>query len=281
MTTCLHPVSLFILIGAFFFVAQIPAGSAAFFPGLDPSLEQAWAEQVTTRLRVGEVVWFPSPLGKFLALYTKAIGLGQNHGAVILFPSPDSHPDSDPISTLRIALPRHGWHTLAVQLPTMLAESSPSEYAHVLPAACDRLRVAITWLYERQIINVVVLGHGLGAAVAAACVVAIGDNTTLRGLIFLGVGGTTRIAPLPAALDPAVSLEKITLPILDIYGEYDLPAARMGARIRETGRRERKQGYVQILLPGANHRLTGIEEVVVGRIAGWLRHYASEKNRRQ
>ncbi|CAK0759286.1 conserved hypothetical protein [Gammaproteobacteria bacterium] len=242
------------------------------FPGLDLSREQAWAEQITGHLRVGEVVWLPFLLGRSLALYTKAIGRGSNHGAVVLLPSPNAHPDSEPISTLRTTLPLHGWHTLAVQLPTVLTDSLPADYALMLPTACARLREAIHWLDEKRLSNVVVLGHGLGAAVAAACVAEMGDKGVVRGIVLLGAGGGG--GSLPPNLDPAASLEKITLPILDLYGEYDHPSVLSGVRTREAGRRNRERPYVQVIVPGADHRLTGFEDVIATRIAAWLGRHA-------
>jgi len=244
--------------------------TAAMFPGLDLSREQAWAEQITRHLRVGEVVWLPFLSGKSLALYTKAIGRGPNHGAVVLFPSPDAHPESDPIGNLRITLPLHGWHTLAVQLPTILVESTPADYALMLPTACARLHEAITWLDGKHLSNVVVLGHGLGAAVAAACVAEMGDKGAVRGIILLGAGGSG----LPPTLDPAASLEKITLPILDLYGDEDLPSVQAGSRAREARRRNREQPYVQAVVPGADHQLTGFEDAIEARVAAWLGRHA-------
>lgn len=245
--------------------------SAAIPAIFDPSVEQNWAEELTTRLKVGDAVWLADDLGKFLTLYTKAIGLSRNFGAVILFPSPNNHPDSEPIHTLRINLPKNGWHTLAVQLPTVIAGATPEEYLQILPTACARLRAAINWFAEQKIANLIVLGHAFGALIATACIAEIGDNNELTGLVLLGAGGINRLGTLPTTLDSAQSLEKINLPIFDLYGEYDIPAANNDARARVAGRRERKQGYTQVLLPGADYRFNDLEEVVAGRISGWLR----------
>ena len=241
------------------------------FTDLDPSREQAWADQVTQYLRVGKIVWLPSPMGKFLALSMEAIGRGANHGGVILLPAPDTYPDSNPIGALRTALPHHGWYTLAIQLPTLVVESTPADYVSVLHAACARLQAAITWFDEQRISNLVVLGHGLGAAVAAACVANMKDKDALQGIILLEAGGA---GTLPAALDPAGALEKIKLPILDLYGEEDTPAVRTGARAREAGRRNRSRPYVQVVLPGVGYSLADAEDIVVKRVATWLLRYA-------
>jgi pimeloyl-ACP methyl ester carboxylesterase len=242
------------------------------FPGQDSAREQAWAEQVRAHLRVGEGVRLPAATGSFLALYTRAAGRGPDQGAVIMLPAPDTHPDSGPVGVLRVALPHYGWHTLAIQLPTLTADAPPGDYALALPAACARLGEAIAWFTGRHLTNLVVLGHGLGAAVAAACVVKLGDKAAVRGLILLGAGGP---GPLPAVLDLVLPLEKIAVPILDLYGDQGLPAVREGAAARAAAaRRQSGRAYVQVALPGADYRLAGLEEAAAVRLTAWLAHYA-------
>ncbi len=261
--------SLFFVVIAVF--AKTADGTTAVFPEWDPSREQTWADQVTTHLRVGEIVWLPSSIGNFLALSVRAVDRGANHGALILLPAPDTHPDSDPISTLRTALPLHGWYTLAIQLPAPLVDSRAADYVLAIPSACARLQEAIAWFNRQLISNVIVLGHGLGAAVAAACVVDIAQKGSVQGIILLGAGGTGK---LPTALDTTASLEKITLPILDIYSDTDRLAVQ-SAREREAGRRHRRQPYVQAALPGTGYSFAGAEDLLVARIAAWLNRYVS------
>ncbi len=254
-----------LLFGALF--CRIIDATAVTIPGLDPSREQAWAEQVRQYLRVGEVVTLSTPTGKFIALHAQARDRGPNHGGVILLPSPDTYPDSDPIGSLRVALSERGWHTLAIQLPTLVVGSGSVDYAPVVPAACARLHEGIVWFGTQHIANLVVLGHGLGAAIAAACVAENTDKDSVGGVILLGVGGAEA---LPPVLDPVAAVLKIALPILDLFGEEDAPLVRTGARAREAGRRDRGQRYEQVMLPGVDHSLAGAKDIVVARIIGWL-----------
>ena len=235
-------------------------------PEWDIAREQNWAMQITERLQDGEAIWLQSQLGKFLALYQPARGRGESPGAVLILPPPYTHPNSDPLRGIRVALPRSGWHTLSLQLPAL--DLSHSDYSSLLPAACERLGNSRAWLENRGWKNVAVLGHSTGAAVAAACIAQM-ENLQLCGVILLSPSnfGT------PAGLDLSASLAKITPPILDLYA--DSKSAAISAIDRAAGRRVRNQPYRQAILPASDSHLAGINDVLIARISGWLQRYCA------
>jgi len=247
--------------------------AAGWSASIDLSQEQGWAEQFSPRSWLGEeVVKLSSSTGKSMAMYYRAAGRSE-YGAIILLPTFDTHPNGAPIGILRIALAHHGWHTLAVQLPTLVEEAGPTETVSVLPLACARLQAAIAWFSSRKLTeNLVVLGHGLGAIAAATCVSELREKSPVHGLILLGAGVP---GIPPKGMDILKLIEKIGVPILDLYGEHDALAERENALVRAAiGRRNRDRPYVQISLPGADHLFSGVEEdAAVPRISAWLSRY--------
>jgi pimeloyl-ACP methyl ester carboxylesterase len=107
-------------------------------------------------------------------------------------------------------------------------------------------------------------------------------------------------------LDPGMytpdSLEKIKLPVLDIYGSRDLDNVKRSSTARTNAARKsglvitqgqalepfrqsataqaavsKKTGFIafrQFEIPGADHTFNGFEDILSKRIIGWLKRHA-------
>ncbi len=213
-------------------------------------------------------------------------------GGVILLHDRGEHLDSTAlIHPLRTRLPAKGWATLSLQLPD---EGSDGANAAWLGEAQKAIAAAINELSRRNINNIALIGHGLGA-LAATSYLAAGDNLLVKGLVIIGMDGRQRPE---AASDGAALLAKISQPILDIFGARDLApviasaSRRAQAAQRRDGReksahtlyRDVARGYTanagdrityrQLRIAAADHLFTGQEALLQRRILGWLKRTA-------
>lgn len=252
--------------------------------------EQALAQALTTQLAADEVLWLEDGTSKFLGLMIPDQSGTPKGGAIILHDAA-GHPDwPEVIRPLRRALPPRGWATLAIQLPPLQqpAPSSPEQQR-----INGRIRKAAEQLRGAGINNIALIGHGSGAAAAVAYLAGEREDVGIRGLVAISLRAVNTgksEESLPS------QLEKVKVPLLDIYGSREeeavtataqlrIQAAMRGARSAGEGAGTNKQPeaannanrgpegeitYRQVEIEGADHRFTGQEERLVRRIQGWL-----------
>jgi pimeloyl-ACP methyl ester carboxylesterase len=79
-------------------------------------------------------------------------------------------------------------------------------------------------------------------------------------------------APVAAwvAIGTSGSLDtaKLKMPILDLYGQNDLPQVVKGAPKRAAGLKQKGSG--QVVVPGADHFFEGKDAELLEQVRGWL-----------
>ena len=89
------------------------------------------------------------------------------------------------------------------------------------------------------------------------------------------VNGFVAIGMASYADDPRMNsikaLEKINVPVLDLYGDQDLELVLNSSRARaESANKAGNKNYTQVKLSGSNHFFDGKEDELVESVAGWL-----------
>jgi len=242
----------------------------------------------------GKAVWLNDDTSKFFAIYEPDQS-GQAKGGVIILHGANSHPDKpEVIRPLRNALPLHGWASIAIQLPYL---SSISDYTKQQTTINQRINSAATYLQTVGIGNIALLGHGIGA-MAATAYLSSQQNTSLQAFIAISLGIPNKDKNLESI---SQQLEKITVPILDIFGSNDLDnvvntaslralAAKISSRAVTSSKQiesykrsaigrssmQNSQGHIsyrQIVIEGANHDFRGSNRQLTKRVAGWLERH--------
>lgn len=260
--------------------------------------EAAWSEILTKSVDSNKINWLNTPDEKFIALYRDDT-TGTLQGGVILLHDMGTHPDwPDVIAPLRQSLPQHGWATLSIQLPVFDKDGQVSNYAGTLASVSARIRAAIKHFRDLGNSNIVLLGHGLGAAMGAAFLTSNENNGVAA---FVGISMPT-YQDGEEWMDLLKSIEKFNLPMLDVYGSNDFTsvtqnadkraqaARRGGLRATRTkqltgfnrsatakGAFSKEGGFItyrKFQIVGANHSFRGHEHTLSKRIAGWLKHHA-------
>jgi len=222
----------------------------------DTAREKRWEGEVRGNLVVGDAVTLRLKSGHaFLALYTSTpnakTGIVLVHGIGV-------HPDHGVIGILRSALADRGYTTLSIQMPVQAADAGAEAYGPaVFAEAAERIAVAGSWLQARGPARVVLLSHSMGSRMSLA----YWDKTKAApyaSWVCLG---------MPA---PFTGLGSgMTAPILDVVGEFDLPAVRSAAQSRARSIAS-IPGSRQVVIEGADHFYNGRETQLADAVVAFL-----------
>ncbi len=231
----------------------------------DIQREKRLAEQTAEMILDGSPVLLDIEDEHFLSIYTEATG--RTKGGVILLHGRGLHPDwEDTINPLRVGLANNGWSTLSLQMPVLEHGATYYEYVPIFPYAFPRIEAGINHLKSKGIDNIVLLAHSCGVHMSMAWINQVGDSD-ISAYIGIGMGATDNQQPMMRPFP----IEKMTVPILDIYGENDFPAVIKMAYLRQKqmDKTENKKS-LQIIIAGADHYQTGKGNDLVKTVSNWL-----------
>ena len=229
--------------------------------------EQRVAEQLLSGPAAGEVIRLRSAGGEYIALYT-GYSTPQPQGAVVLVHGMGAHPDwPEVVGPLRKALPALGWATLSLQMPILPADGAIADYGLTVDDAGQRIRAAVQHLHDWSFLNIVVIGHSFGAA-TLAYTLADREMNNIKAFVGISMQAQQFLSPRLKLLK---RLESISIPVLDIYGSRDILEVRREAHDRRlAAQKNGNSAYRQMVIEGADHYFTGMNEVLIKRIQGWL-----------
>ena len=229
----------------------------------DRAREQRIADELSDAVIEGESIFIEIGETRFWSIYTEADA--RPKGAVVILHGRGLHPDWPAVARpLRISLPKRGWSTLAFQLPVLAKGSDFYDYAEILPEAGPRIEAAIRYLRRRGYPRVHLVAHSCGAQMTMAWI-ETGGGQDLSSLTVVSMG-MTKYARRFGHLPP---LDKLPIPIMDIYGGQDFVAKRAPQRlqlIRAAGNSLSQQ----LEVPNAKHMFKEHGAVLTDAVAGWL-----------
>ncbi|VAX09252.1 hypothetical protein MNBD_GAMMA25-2040 [hydrothermal vent metagenome] len=261
-----------------FLIYALMAGLGTTSAASDIAKEKRWAEQIKDSLLDGELVWLNAKgqSEKFLGIYTQETAEVAQGGVIILH-GMGAHPNwPDIIFPLRTELPEYGWTTLSIQMPVLDNDANFIDYAPLFDEVGGRIDAAIKLLKSKGIDNITLIGHSLGATMGAYYL-SSNTDTEIRAYVGIGMGWSRQ----DKRMSTPVSLAKISIPVLDLYGEQDLPAILDSVERRANAAQQAgNQHYYQLRTTGADHFFRDREETLVKRVRGWLNRYAAGKELR-
>lgn len=225
--------------------------------------------------------------GPFEALLE--VPAASNGIGVVLLHGRGGNPNSAVVRQLRTWLPGEGYTTLSIQLPVpadLNGNGKPDFFEYeadvsgpdtVFPESYARIRTALDHLESLGIGRAFLVGFSMGSRIGAAHV-ARGQADEIPLLGFAGIGmRANSIDPLNTAL----VLDEVGIPVLDLYGDDDLPAAATAA-LRAAAYGGPAGGYTQVVLDCAAgltlqqcHKLVGLKGSGSGReletaVGAWM-----------
>jgi len=228
--------------------------------------ERGVSEKLAEAQEPGKAIWLSAGPDEFLALFESSEIPGPGRAALILH-GLGGHADwPDVIAPLRTGLPARGWATLSMQLPVVEPGESWAAHARTVAPVRARVDAALAFLEQRDFQVIAMIGYGFGGALSAQYLAA--RRPAVDGFV-----GISLYAPpyLQDAVDLFASLERIGVPVMDVFGGRDIEDVRMQADDRRFAlRKNRGRRYRQSIVEGADHLFSDFSVVLVDRIAGWL-----------
>ena len=230
----------------------------------DLAKEKRWADQVVDGIIDGDAVWLNDGTSEFLGIYTEAEE--DRNRAVIVMHGTGIHPDwQQVIQPLRVELTGHNWNTLAIQMPILPNEAEYPEYAPLYDEVAPRVNAAIKYLQENGSKEIFLIGHSQGASMTAYYLST--SKAKVNGFVAIGMAA---FADDPR-MDAVKALEKINVPVLDLYGDGDLQLILKSADARAAAAAKAgNEQFTQVKLAGSNHFFDGKENALVQAVASWL-----------
>jgi pimeloyl-ACP methyl ester carboxylesterase len=216
----------------------------------DYAREQRWAEQVVPNVVVGDAVHIALGSGrKFLGLYTEVKAAKT---AVLLVHGIGVHPDHGVIGILRVALSDMGYATLSIQMPVLASDARPADYyPKLFPEAGERIAAAASWLKGKGYGGRVLLSHSLGSWMSEVYLERT-PGAPFAAWVCLGRAGAFG------------DMSKVGMPVLDVYGENDLPQVLARAAER------RLAATKQTMIAQADHFYTGREQPLAETVRAFI-----------
>lgn len=258
--------------------------SAQAVSAINTDSEKRWAEQLEDNIVTGDPLYLPSGSDKnskkkeqdaFFTIYTPE-NTEKALGAVILIHGTGAHPDwGDVIHPLRVELPDTGWATLSIQMPLTFADKKDAQSRkEVIEAALPRIKIAIDFLRQESYQKVVIIAHSFGTLMTLDFLqknsaATLNDGSPLvNAAIIIGTPSQGEKIPLNS---PAM-IEKIHIPLLDLYGSNDLDSVMKSAKARKNAANKAgNKNYRQSETLGANHFYQGLDEELVNYVRSWLK----------
>lgn len=230
-------------------IALSPLGTWA--GASDYAREKKWADEVLPGLVVGEPVYLQTPRGHhtFLALFTPT-DAGK---AAIVVHGLGIHPDWGMTGTLRTELADRGFATLSIQMPILAADAKGEDYPPTFPEAAERIAEAVAFLKARGYQQIAIVSHSMGSRMSREYLAGKPDPA-VKSWASLGIS--------------VGDYSALKLPVLDLYGDNDLPPvlANAGKRKQSLAARDSKQ----VMIARADHFFTGREAGMVAAVADFL-----------
>lgn len=228
--------------------------SMSFASDLDK--EKRWADQIVDSLLDGEAIYLNDGTSDFLAIDTRAddpkeTGLIIIHGLGI-------HPDWETvIQPLRVQLAAEGWNTLSLQMPILGNDATGKDYQPLLKEVPARIDAGIRHMAKAGTKKVIIVAHSMGSRMAnyylANKKVYQEAQTETPIIAYVGIGMNTGNTDY---------LEKIKIPMLDLFGEKDLSGVLASAPLRAKAAKHNKN-YKQQIIAGAGHFFEGQDDDLV------------------
>ncbi len=206
---------------------------------------------------------------------------------VILMPDQCNTTNGSVVQELRTSLNNAGYTTLSIVNPMTLAprlcafQDYVNEVDTIMPEVYARIRTAINYMETLGVKNIVLAGFGLGSRFTAAHI-ARGQIDELPIVAYVGIGmHATSIDPLNHSL----TLDEISVPVLDLYGNNDTDAINTDSLRKNSYTGGPGKTYTQINLKCASslasnecHKLVGLKgndtAELEANTLSWLMCYA-------
>ena len=248
----------------------ILAGFFIFYPvkaAIDLERERQIANDLVSKKQVGEPVWLGNDSKAFLGLLSKT-PFGTQDTVIILIHGMGAHPDwPDVIGPLRQSLPENKVSVISIQMPVLALDAPVSEYGMTFVESARRIKITVEYLYELGFTRIILAGYSFGAVTAAYYLI----NEKQHGVSALIIISMLAMKFLNPSVEPELLLEKIDIPVLDIYAENDLYEVLYAVPDRRLAvHKSVNHQFKQVEIKDSGHTYVRYERELLNAILNWL-----------
>jgi pimeloyl-ACP methyl ester carboxylesterase len=219
----------------------------------DYAREQKWADEVLPGMVVGDPVYLEQTDGhKFLTLFTP---VKDARAALVIVHGKGVHPDWGLIGVLRSQLADHAYTTLSVQMPVLANSAKDAAYLATFHEAVQRLRIAVDFLKAKGYTKIGLVSHSMGSRMSARYMTGKPDPAVQA---WVAIGMPDR-----------VDYSKIAVPVLDLYGENDLPVVLKTANARKASLQGKPESTQQ-RIAHADHFFDNMDAQLIDAVVTYL-----------
>jgi len=227
-----------------------PAENSVIKP--DYEREKRWQAEVLPGIFIGDPVYLKQKnQHEFLGILSES---DDTRMAVVIVHGLGIHPDWGLISTIRQQLNEYDYTTLSIQMPVLAADASSDDYLQLFSDASERIKIAVDYLKKNSYQRVAIVSHSIGSRMSRVYV--IDNQSEIDAWVSL-------------SMTQGDAFEGISVPVLDIYGEQDLPHVLAAVNKRKSSLKG-NAGSKQMVIPDADHFFNGQLDLLIQKIKKFL-----------
>ena len=226
----------------------------------DYEKETRWASHVEDGLMDGDVVWLLANQREFMGIYTPSET--DTKLTAILVHGLGVHPDwTQVIQPLRVALTERGFNTLSIQMPVLANGISGDSYTPLFGNADQRIRTSINYIESEGLVPDVLIAHSMGSKMSSHYL--SNNNNKIKRFVAIGMGeGSPKY------------LNKINIPVLDLYGNDDIPSVLSVTRQKKQAS-SHNPNYTQKMV-NLDHFFNDKDTLLINTVSSWLKQEISK-----
>ena len=187
--------------------------------------EKNISEQILQNIFDGEINQITSSLGEKFSIIKQTSK--KNKNSILLLHGRGLNPDEETvINPLRLGLFDVGYNTYSIQLPVLIRGSTYYDYIKIFKYSDERIEASIQNIADDNE-EIIIIAHSCGVHMLMSWIEKY-NNNSIKAFILIGSEATDLgqkiIKPYP--------FQKISVPILDIYGENDYKFVKSNAHQR-------------------------------------------------
>ena len=228
--------------------------------------EQRLIEEAEAGLFDGEIVYLSAAEREVFALLSEPEEPAID-GAVVILHGRGFHPDWPQVAgPLREGLTDLGIVNLSVQMPVLAKDAKYYAYLEIIPESFPRIEAAIDYLRVLGYSWIALVAHSCSVHMTMAWIKQSGDDR-IDAYVGIGMGATDYRQPMPEPFP----LERLSVPVLDLFGNQDYPAVlKMAPERLSAIQAAGNPQSAQVSIDGADHFFEDYENELVEAVADWV-----------
>ncbi len=158
-----------------------------------------------------------------------------------------------------------GYNTYNIQLPVLEKGSTYNDYIYIFYDSDQRIRSALNYILDNND-SLIIIAHSCGVHMLMSFIENFDLPSEVTSIIQIGSGAVDK----GQKISVAYPYDKINVPVLDLYGQYDFDLVLRESPQREKLIKKISDKSAQFKINGSNHYHDGNADKVIQIVKKWL-----------